>query len=563
MNNSLEGFESHCKTVKEILAYNYTIPIYQREYAWEQEQLEDFWNDLIEFKNRNKVFFMGAIVLTKNKSNLYEIIDGQQRMTTISLFLAALRDICYKNDLNDLARKIQSEGISKTDFRNNQEYKLELGSRNKFFFKEYIQLPLGHINRKTNADYEKLSENDIYNSNKLIYEAYKFFYENLKMDKMQKQEKESYYINLIETLFDNVEMINIITGSDTDAFLIFETLNNRGKDLTIFDILKSQVYKNLHGGTNDIVMKKWEQITENLDIMEDKKDDFLRHHWCALHEFSRKNELYERVKNHIEVNSGELFVEELLKSSTIYCQFLNPDYEYWQDDELEKLLKLIKSFKFKSLLPFLLFSRFKVENNETFKEIVKICFKFSFKFQTICKGHPFIIEKLFNDLILKCKNYEEELDIISILRKQCNEEIPDSYFREAFLNITTSSKQIQRYILSNINNYYSTGETVINTDTKKVHVEHILPQKNRNGKYKNYNEDEYKKLVNRLGNLTLLSGKKNQSLSNKPFKEKKRVYETSEINLTKKICYYDNWDETTIEKRQKDLAKIAIQIWKI
>ncbi|MDN4074923.1 DUF262 domain-containing protein [Fictibacillus terranigra] len=560
----MNKFDAHKRTVMEVFTYIYKIPFYQRGYSWKKEQVRQFWEDLMLVSEENqKEYFLGSIVLNE-KENTFEVIDGQQRLTTITIFLCAIRDFLLKNQVNDNAMNIHQNYIAKRDVRGNDKYRLTLSEVNMKFFEQFIQTPINAEGRKTLEDYTIMPSSKKTASNTNLLDAYNNMMEYI--DDFVKQNNDENYdalLTILEIVIYRFLMISISVTSDSDAYIIFETLNDRGMDLSTADLLKNHLFSRAYADDLRRIQEDWKNLTTSLNQI--NITTFLRHYWLAKHERVTDKRLYEKIKKHLEKAhvTVKSFVEDLANSADIYVNILNPSYDYWGNYSIVRSLENINSLNYKAAYSVIMIGKSKLNDVDLLK-LIESCEKFLFKYTTIGGNSPSDVEKFFTILTKKLKEEGSEgIDgIFSLFQKK---QPTDSQFMLDFSIKVISKQKVQRYILEKLNEYLGTNETIAN-NSQIVHIEHIMPKQLSNiwdETLDGYDEvpDDY---IDRIGNLTLLKNKLNQSASNKSFQEKKdKYYSASEFKITKELLKYSDWNFESIYNRQRELAEIAVHIWKI
>jgi hypothetical protein len=298
------------------------VPIYQRSYAWTEEETSEFWHDLRNaFGDAAQEYFIGTIVLTpQEKSDRYSVIDGQQRLATTSILLAAIRDE-YKTRSDDKRADIVQKGyLSTSDLSTAEEIsRLHLNSDDSFFYEERIV--------QAKAVPEPTRE-----SHRLILAAYEHFRSQIsKVANDAGPEWTERLTRWVTFLANNVKCITLVVPTEADAFLIFETLNDRGADLTIADLLKNYLFGRA-GSKLDVARDKWMQVLGSLEISAENSlfTTFLRHYWSSQHGAVRERELYKSIKDHVVTQPQVIaFLDDLQKAAMHYAAVLSSDHEYW------------------------------------------------------------------------------------------------------------------------------------------------------------------------------------------------------------------------------------------
>jgi uncharacterized protein with ParB-like and HNH nuclease domain len=543
----------------------FKVPSYQRDYSWEKEQVEQLWNDIIDNiadnkSNKTEEYFMGAIVIN-NSSQPEEqliVIDGQQRLATISLLMCAIRDIANKYGKNGFSRGISNSYLGSSTFLTLENEiikpKLTLNEADNNFFQENF------IEYKEISFLKGLSIPKSKKSNKLLLSAYIFMYTEIEQE----------YKNSADILIDikncidkRCTVISISTPDESNAFLIFEVLNDRGKDLTVADLLKNYIFSKSASPDNsnnlEYIKKKWENISKFVNKSDLKK--FIRHYWLSKYEkVIREKELYEALKNELNSYSDvKIFVRDL--------EFCAETYKVFQEPDINSDLYSLKLFKV-NLCHSVLLAAKTCLNEETFSQIIRMMLVISFRYNVICNFSPTKLEEIYNKISLYIRN-NKKLTAKQIFNKLI-QDYPtvypkDQVFIKSFSEKSTTNIQLARYILIEISNsYIENKELITNPNSNQLNLEHILPCKPSDEWYLTFKKEEVDSYISRLGNMTLLGSVPNKKIGNASFQNKcKQAYSESELKITQELLSYSEWSPKQIENRQKSMAEIACNIWRL
>lgn len=537
----------------------YYIPEYQREFSWEENELEDLWVDLTQlYEGDLRDHFLGQIVIHyNNEEDKKYIIDGQQRTSTVTILLSVLRKKFYEMYEGSLLEdaKIDGDDITTqyigriTDRRD--ELKLVLGETDKKFFKDYIQ----KIDRMNDVNQRKFSK-----SEKRIYTAFNYYSKKLDEyveDINNVDKKYDVLNNLFTTLVKNFKVMYVETDELNEAFIIFETLNARGKDLETSDLLKNNVLR-VAGNKLPDVQNSWYEMLDNLGKIDATR--FIRHYWNSNHKFVREKDLYKSIRNVIDSpKKSQELVENLEHLSLAYSALDNPTEEiYFESVRLNEKLKDIKLLGATTYYPIFLAMVNENYKEEEILEMLNMIEKLIVRNFVVAGRVSNKYETNFASLAYKISQHEFTTvdQIIDYLK---NLIITNEEFRSSFKTFTVKKKGVVRYLLRKLNSLNNI-ETDIKRDNNKIHIEHILPQKPTDW---HISEDIHEQYVHRLGNLTLLGDEYNKECTNSTFDVKKEIYKQSNIDLTKDLLVYEDWNEYKIRDRQSDLADKAMKIWKV
>lgn len=361
----------------------------------------------------------------------------------------------------------------------------------------------------------------------------------------------TYYTKFIK----GFQLMYVETDEINEAFIIFETLNARGKDLETSDLLKNHLFRS-SGPLIEIIKENWLRTVENLDNTDMTK--YLRHYWNSQNKFTREKDLYKNVRNYIDSpKKAEDFVCNLYQMSDVYKSLVNPTEEqYFNSTIVNKTIENLKILGASTFYPVVLSM---VNSGFDEAEIASVLFvleTFIFRNNVVAKKVANKYEVIFAQIALNISE-KKLLNASQIYHELKYEMLSDEDFENLFKTFIVKDSNVAKYILREINDY-NEQEIHVNRDNKKVHLEHIMPQKL--GKWE-VDEDTHRVYINRLGNLTLLGQEYNTSLKNKVFTVKVSTYDQSNIKLTKELTQYTEWTPYFIEKRQEKLFEIAKLRW--
>lgn len=561
------------KEVKKVFETGYYyIPRFQRPYSWEKEHISEFWSDSI-IENETD-YFIGSIVVYKKDDEVFGIVDGQQRLTTITMILCALRDFYKSERLNDLAIGMHAL-IERIDLNNKKKFVLQTETSYPYF-QEHIQKiddPDIHVEMGP-------EEANLKNGFEQIQKCIKTEIDLIKKDNQIKPEKAKQLVqeklNEIRDRALKLKVIYIELTDEDDAYVIFETLNTRGKDLSVADLVKNYLTKHIKAkNTNvDIPKDKWNIIRENIDSTSKDLDidTFLLHVWLSKYEYTTAKTLFKKLKNIIKSSQAKAFLDNLVTDSVNYKNIFEPETRKWDKNEadLKNSLSVLYGFKVTQQTPMVL-SIIREYNAGRLKyryalEAMEAIEHFHYIFTGITSqrssGGIATMYSTYGRKLHSAKDDKSRIAIIKELRQKMREKLPTydeflaSFKTLKFTNDYTKQKRIIQYTLSKIDKYNNNSGTSINYDM--MTIEHILSQKPT---HKNHNHEEYYGMI---GNLIMIDSKTNEDMGNKPFLSKKQILSKTNIYIDDNIKNATNWEEEEISKRTKWLANISFnKVFKI
>jgi uncharacterized protein with ParB-like and HNH nuclease domain len=530
----------------------YRIPLYQRPYNWGKDQWNDLWEDLIRLEGEETHFLGSVITISQERQkgfSYFEVVDGQQRITTILILLTAIRDIAEEMD-KDRAAYINNYFL-KSSTIDETEAKLILGRKDNKVFKRLVEKKITHEDAKA----EK------------IVEAYYYFKDKLHSSNLKWQ-------IIYARLLDSLDLVLMVTDSYYDAFRLFETLNTRGLSLTSVDLIKNYLLSKI--STNESMVEEcieiWDSIIENIEEIESVRHDkvrFFRHYLFSIEPgIVPIPKLYSRYQKLIDNSENILnLIEDIWGKSELYVKLFNGIFGIKEvDAKLNTIVRIEATTSYTVLLKCF------AENlpKEDLIKILEAIEIFTLR-RSICSISTRDIDRIYNHLSLEAFEKDNPVRyIIDYLNKRTPSDT-EFYLNFQSRDFTRTSQT--KYILELIENELTnnTKEKMISSRTD-VHIEHIMPREliRKRATIDIENEwqselgprvSEYPLYVNRIGNLTLLGSELNITASNNPFNEKKKNYERSVILLTKDLCQKERWTFDEIEKRSEHLASVAKRIW--
>ncbi len=554
----------------------YKVPKFQRDYSWREENWEDLWEDIINIyselesyikKNEQPdvVHYMGSVIFRRtNDPDLFEIIDGQQRL--VSIIMIGLAGIKFLKELVEQGVEVEANQDriqtferyfvgSKDEVGLFFKNKLELNKNDNLFFKEKI------------LRYQKPILSKLRYSQKLLYRSYEYFYNRIKEFFSKKNDRGEFIAFLLAKIIGNRLIFTQILVEDVlSAYSVFETLNARGIVLAPTDLLKNYLFSLIKVETDiDILEEKWNSIVDRVGF--EHFPTFLRYYLNSYKPLVRARTLFKDLRKIITTGNEVLnFLDKLEEVAYLYQALHNPADEFWNDfEDKHKIIRhveALKLFKVTQYIP-LVFAVYKSIPKliEAVLRIVKII---SFRYSVISGLNTNEMEKVFNETAIKI--YKKEIKTAKeIFNELAQLYIDDKRFKTNFEIVeikTKRNKALVKYILTEIENEITNG--AFDYTDSSITIEHILPENLSEDWYNMFKSKEITRYLYRLGNLTLLEASFNRQAANLNFYQKIRFYKKSKFALTKEIAEkYDKWDEQAISKRQQRLADIAAKVWRL
>ena len=546
------------QTFSELLSKGtkYTVPSFQRDYSWEQEQWEDLWVD-IEGLDQEGFHYMGYIVLQRKNQQDFEVIDGQQRLVTLSLLvLATMQHIQRLIDNNE-------------DADNNQERLQEITGRY-IGSKDIVSLRVSSrltLNRNNARFYKDICSNlrpplgrGITATNILLRRAFKFFCDK---NVGNSGEEIGEFINKFSS---RLIFTKIVVQDSLNAYKVFETLNARGVQLSTPDLLKNYIFSvvtqndDVTDETLDELDETWSGILAQLG--ESDFTDFVRYHHNSHRPLVSKNALFKSVSQfYTTPQQAHGYLRALTEAVPVYASLSNP-YDEWRQLENGKyrdaihFLEGLKLFGVRQ--PYTIFmAAFKFPPNEFIKTL-KYLYVLSVRYNVVCSFSPSEQEKRYNSIAIKIAN--GEFQRASHIKNSPDYQAlypSDETFKNTFeyykMPSRRSSKKI-RFLLAEIEK--NAGRNVRYQDTT---LEHVCPY-HPDQEWHQYFGEGVNDIADRLGNMVLLEL---DELKRADFATKKTHYLNTPFRLAKKVAEYDHWDLANLNHYQSWLADQAVRTWRV
>lgn len=547
----------------------FIVPIFQRNYSWQKSQYEQLWFDILrasKFKEKQN-HFIGSIVYIDmgtpaGRPQQLLLIDGQQRLTTISILLCAIKDYVQKFNLEtkliNLA-KIKNQFLYNSDEIDEDRYKLLLNVQDK-------------------ETYIKLIDNTIFTVNKPatnIIKCYEFFYERIEDFIKQYGQIDEIYAGIFK-----LSLVSISLDKDSDnPQMIFESMNSTGKDLSQTDLLRNYLLMDLTPEKQTRLYKTYWKPMEELfgeDIYKNdvnKFDYFIRDfltlksdtgHICKI------NNVYENFKRYYLDNNCEKFA--VLKDLFTYAKYYACiDLLQENDDELKLYWQEFKKLDSHVVYPFLLklyddYSR-QILIKEDFKKILQVVISYLWR-RAICEIPTNSLSKTFATLYQAVDKDDYVNSIIKafVFKSSYKRFSSDYEVREKLQTKDIYHFRLRKYLLEALENYYH--KEPIDLNTANYTIEHIMPQNiEHNLSWQQMLGENWQEVhslyLHTLGNLTITGY--NAEMSNKSFVEKvngESGFKHSHLKLSESIAQCDVWNKKAIQRRTNILTDIILKIWK-
>ncbi|HMW05430.1 MAG TPA: DUF262 domain-containing HNH endonuclease family protein [Leptospiraceae bacterium] len=504
----------------------YEIPDYQRPYSWEKEQIEELWDDIIDAWSKNEdTYFLGSMILIK-KENKFLVIDGQQRLTTLTILFCVLRDLLYPKD-RTLLNLIKSQ--------TEDEFRLRLVTqihRQNHFEKEILKsvdfTRMERTNRKELSNYE---------------------FACLVLKEKILASKKSQLDKIITYLYEKVVILTIIAYSEENAVKLFQVLNTRGLDINNYDLYKGYLMEKIAKQKKDQFIQNWINIERISEDTEEHVDNLLTYYAYYKLNNVPKTSIYIALSKNKKLSKEkpEAIVYDFLKFSESYKRIYNSE-----KNMIHSFFYLPYTSFWKSILTTIVHEKYPDE--KIYFLIRKLFYLYWISGVSLSKLKHIVME-----LILMIKGKKKINEIEKFIHTKLKEDNIKDLLKISLTTDVYDTKWIKPLLILLEYSMHDNNVAFIELG-RYFYIEHLLPEKwNRKGLHwsKHWNEEDANNCLNKLGNLTLSLGKKDTIELNRDFDDKKKNYKNLgefAFSLTRELLdvrQWKSWDQNHFKKRQE------------
>lgn len=563
------------KTVRDLLGSKrqFVIPRFQREYSWDkknyQEFLEDMLGNLIIKDGRisSSQYFLGTMLFIGNFAEGTEqeiqVVDGQQRLTTITILFSAMSDIFLTLGEQTLSRQLFAYIMTEDDDGN--EVRILKSKTSYPFFSYFIQ-----------DKEKKMSPDATTEEEHCIKETYEYFRAQLTEAKLKSMLKRKHGSEIVEALSEidvlkalrdqvlNSTFISISTTDREQANKIFEILNAKGKRLAYIDLIKNKIFEVLNKvEPADFAEETWKNIKETLSFGKESVGlaTFYQHFWSSKYKKVSSNKLYEAFNSTIKKSETEYteFIKELLKNAKIYMQIVNPKREDYNNRKeyfgIVQSLSCINNYFNVVQVRIALLTLFDTKQRgivdfTMLRDTLSYLENFHFAYNAILANRTNRLEKIYSSFAIALRKSQTKAEAKCVIRDKLVAPLDELFptfdsFSEKFVALSFTKKDKvsnvkTKYAINKLNGLYSNNEVFANDGT----IEHIIPEK------------EQGNTLN-IGNLILLEDNLNDEAGHENYANKCAVYAKSNYIWVKNfVAQHEQWDSSMIEQRAKEMAKV-------
>jgi hypothetical protein len=507
--------------------------------------------------------YMGALVIESINDREFRIIDGQQRLATLTLLaLAVIKHLLAlaQQGIDPEANRERAQGLrhrfigEKDPASLIESSKLFLNTTDDAFFQDYlIQLK------------EPRTPRGLPKSNKLLWDCLQYFYRKLRESGLHQAGGQALAALLNETVARQLLFILITVDDELSAYTIFETLNARGLELSTTDLLKNYLFS-LVRVPSDLahLQRRWQRLIAT--IRQERFPDFLRYHWLCQYASVRKPRLFKIIRDAVRTPEQAFELMGALEGrAELFAALQDDTHEYWiEHGECRPYIRELILFGSTQLIP-VLFAAWDTLSPHDFARTLKLISRFVFRYTVVSSLNTNALEPISHEIAsgILHRSIEGPRQIHERLRPLF---VDDDKFIQDFTLLTINTggrrRKIAKYILCALETEQS--GRVCDPDTDPATIEHILPENPSAHWTTHFPEDKWDAYMYRLGNLTLLESTLNRQMSNNSYGEKRASYARSRYRITSALPEFapETWTPQLVERRQREMAERAAHLWR-
>ena len=567
---SAANFATNNSTFRKLMGngLTYQIPRFQRDYSWQEDHWEDLWLDILETlkEGGEPAHYMGYLVLQSSDDKQHNVIDGQQRLTTISLIVLAV----LKNIQRLIQNKVEPDNNKRRMEQIRQTYigyldpvtlvsrsKLSLNRNNDNYFQTYLA-PLPDV----------VPQRGFRASEHGLRKAFQWYEKRVWSHVKESNDPGVSLARFVEGMSDKLFFTVITVTDELNAYKVFETLNARGVRLSATDLLKNHLFSILHSDDkHEHELKnledRWESIIGRLGS--ESFPDFLRTHWNSRNVMVRQTELFKTIRNHVRTREEAFTVLRNMEEDVdAYLGLTDPEGSDWPSG-IKYYAATLKMFRVRQPFSLLLVAK-RLFSESDFESLIRACVVISFRYNLIGNHRTGDQEKIYSGMAVKIASNKIKSAHETLLGMK--DIYPDDHhFHQAFAarsirtSTNTRNRRVVRYILAQLEKNQT--QKVIDFDSKTFNIEHIFPRNPEQG-WHDFSEEHDETMVDRLGNMVLLETSLNRNSGNAVWAEKQPILKQSEFALAKRVAEENlRWTPERINIHQNWMAKLAKTIWRI
>ena len=542
----------------------YRVPPFQRDYSWEEEQWEDLWNDILDLRAKpDERHYMGALVVEARSDREFRIIDGQQRLATLSIFALAI------------VARLKAMAAGGTDSPANLERAESL--RNRFVGEKdpasLIESSKLHLNETDNGFYQDYlvqlrtptNPRGLPKSSRLLWDCFQYFSSQLRTVPEFASDGQALAQLLSESIARQLLFILITVDDELNAYVVFETLNARGLELSSTDLLKNYLFSRIGTPSDlDALRRRWRTLITV--VRQERFPEFLRYHLLCEQPKIRSQRLFKMVRERVG-SSQQVFdlMEALDAKGELYAALFDPSHGFWVEyPDCRPYIRDLNLFRVRQMTP-LLFAAWSRLAKSDFAAILKLVSVVSFRYSIVGGLNTNALEPLYHQAAKAVLDGSAQTprEVFRLVRSVY---VDDRKFERDFaaLVVDTSGqhKRLAKYILCRLE--ADASGKLCDPDTDPATIEHILPENPSEDWPDSFPTEKWEANVYRLGNLALLESAMNRDAGHSGYSAKRPAYARSVYMTTRKIAEDapERWTPELLESRQNAMARRAVHVWR-
>ncbi len=542
----------------------FKVPPYQRDYSWTEEQWEDLWTDIVDLADRpDDTHYMGALVVEGRSDREFAVIDGQQRIATLSLLalavigrLLALAEAGVDVQDNRLrAAALRARFIGEKDPASLVEAsKLTLNETDNAFYQDYLVQLRSPLNAR-----------GLPKSNRLLWECFCYFRRQVEDWSTGQPDGARLARLLSETAGRQLMFIRIAVDDELNAYTVFETLNARGLELSATDLLKNYLFSRLRTPADlQALQRRWQALMAT--VRQERFPEFLRYHLqCELRRV-RSQRLFKLVRE--RVHSGEdvfTLMDALERRAEVFAALFDPQHAYWIDRRDSGVhVRELNVLRVRQMTP-LVFAAWERLDPGDFARVLKLLAVVLFRYSAVSGLNTNALESVFHEAAkgLLEGQLRTPADVFGALRGIY---VDDERFELDFARLVPDDagqgKKLIRYILARLE--ADASGRACDPDADPGTVEHILPENPSAAWEADFPRESWAGAIDRLGNLTWLEPALNRQVGNADFPTKREAYRQSRYQLSNGLpdSAGEEWTPARLDARQAQMARRAVHLWR-
>lgn len=551
---------------KLIMDNRFSVPNHQRDYSWTEEEVRQLFDDIEQALEKNSaVYFLGLMVFLNTPQGVLVVLDGQQRLATAVIVFSAIRSwLAQYTEYQGDAAKMQEWFIGRSELgQKDPKPRLTMNSANDKTFNDYVIKAVARVD--INAALEKLKKND--RSRKLLEATVQAHDRVAQLAAAKGESAASYLFDVVKFMRDKVSVVKLTVSSEEAAYTIFETLNDRGLDLSPLDLVKNHLFGKADEKSEEAVRdmeERWAQMMATLNNV--RADNFLKAFWTTRHGRIRSVDLFSAFKKEYATPDAAINLSvDMLQSAEQYAAIDAADDPVWgpYPKEARETVRSLRIVGSQQTHPVILAALARFDPQEMAKllrllEVVVVRYLLvgggnTGRFETTCA-------------ILARKIHNKEVKTASEAFSELKESYPnDDEFQRAFRAKQERNNQKSQYFLKRVEaEAIRQAQAGAELTPGALTVEHILP-KNPAAEWDAVIKEDPTLVEDcslRLGNMCLTTDGANNKVGRKSFGEKREIFGKSALRTTQAVAQHTKWDRQDIDHHQAYLAKLAVQAWR-